>query len=48
MPKLVAYVSMVPSESDCEIDSTETGYNDVQNINPQELKFWRVINVNDD
>ena len=39
---------MVPSESDCEIDSTETGYNDVQNINPQELKLWCVINVNDD
>ena len=48
MPKLGAYVSIVPSESDCEIDSTETGYNDVQNINPQELKLWRVINVNDD
>ncbi|MBQ9181047.1 MAG: hypothetical protein IJ134_00165, partial [Bacilli bacterium] len=41
-------VEMIPSELPFNTDKNLTGYTDVQEITPKELKLWRVIRVNND
>ncbi len=43
-----SYVSLTPSKASYTTDTTYTGYNETQTINPQELNIWRVISLNDD
>ena len=42
------YVSMTPTKSSYTTDTSMTGYERAQTINPQELNLWRVIKLNDD
>ena len=42
------YVKMTPTKSSYTTDTSKTGYNSTQTINPQELNLWRVISLNDD
>ena len=42
------YVSMTPTKSSYTTDTSKTGYTSTQTINPQELKLWRIINLNSD
>ena len=42
------YVSMTPTKSSYTTDTSKTGYDSTQTINPQELNLWRVISLNSD
>ena len=42
------YVSMTPTKSSYTTDTSMTGDDEAQTINPQELNLWRVIKLNDD
>ena len=42
------YVKMTPTKSSYTTDTSKTGYDSTQTINPQELNLWRVISLNDD
>ena len=42
------YVKMTPTKSSYTTDTSQTGYDSTQTINPQELNLWRVISLNDD
>lgn len=42
------YVKMTPTADHFTINTTMTGYSSDQTINPNELKLWRVIRINDD
>ncbi len=46
--KLGSYVSLTPTKSSYITDTSMTGYDSTQTINPQELNFWRVISINED
>ena len=41
------YVSYIPESTSYTTDTTKTGYEDSDTINPSELTLWRVINVNE-
>ena len=45
---LGSYVSMTPTTSSYTTDTSKTGYDSTQTINPQELNLWRVISINND
>ena len=42
------YVKMTPTKSSYTTDTSKTGYDSTQTINPQELNLWRVISINND
>ena len=42
------YVRMTPTKSSYTTDTSKTGYDSTQTINPQELNLWRVISINND
>ena len=42
------YVKMTPTKSSYTTDTSKTGYDSTQTINPQELNLWRVISINSD
>ena len=42
------YVKMTPTKSSYTTDTSKTGYDSTQTINPQELNLWRVISLNSD
>ena len=42
------YVKMTPTKSSYTTDTSKTGYDSTQTINPQELNLWRVISLNDE
>ena len=39
---------MTPTKSSYTTDTSKTGYDSTQTINPQELNLWRVISINND
>ena len=45
---LGSYVKMTPTKSSYTTDTSKTGYDSTQTINPQELNLWRVISINND
>ena len=42
------YVKMTPTKSSYTTDTSKTGDDSTQTINPQELNLWRVISINND
>ena len=42
------YLKMTPTKSSYTTDTSKTGYDSTQTINPQELNLWRVISINSD
>lgn len=48
MVSLGDYVSYIPTSTSYTTDTSKTGYDSAQTINPSELNLWRVLKINDD
>ena len=46
--KLGDYIKMIPTSTSFTTDTSKTGYNSSQIIDPSELNLWRVIKINND
>lgn len=47
-PEVGDYIKMTPTLTSYTTDTSKTGYENTQTINPSELNIWRVIKVNSD